>query len=245
MCDETDLTLANALFSGLPFSMVDVVSLLEQALHATKSTHYARAEDCLRDAYHSLLELRITQELKAQRLNAAMQHAMTLTRLFPHSPSGYQWQGDIWCDKVDYKKAVEAYKKGVRHSSDSVKLEDSAAKAAARRDSKVDPAAALPSEVFCYLFRFVPTKRVTALCVSRQWQQELLSNTTVWRDLSIHLLDKQSNGYWQAGLSRVLSPSLRTLFITTNVKICPLLYLIANAQCTHVKSIGLHVVLPL
>ncbi|ORY93263.1 hypothetical protein BCR43DRAFT_496607 [Syncephalastrum racemosum] len=217
--------------------MVDVISLLEQALHATKSAHYERAEDCLRDAYHSLLELRIAQALKTQRLNTAMQHAVTLTRLFPQSPSGYQWQGDIWCDKLDYKRAVEAYKKGVRHSDNSVNLEESAAKATERRDSKLDPVVALPSEVFCYLFEFVPTKRVTAMCVSRQWRQELLSNKAVWKDLSIHLIDKQPNGYWQAGLSRVLSSSLQTLSITTNVKICPLLYLLANAQCTHVKSI--------
>ncbi|ORY90436.1 hypothetical protein BCR43DRAFT_499300 [Syncephalastrum racemosum] len=218
--------------------MSTIHPLLEEALLASKGEDYPRLDTLLRNCLHSVLEVRVSRHHKAQQLDCAMRHANTLTQLFPDSPAGYRWQGDIYMDYCDYDNAIEAYKRGSTLTHDTQLLQR-ITDAQARRDTKLDPLQYLPAEIILHIFSFCPEARLTSTVVCHAWRKYLLALEPLWHDVELTLHRKPVSGFWQRGLSYVLKPSLQHLRLTTDSSLCPVLYMLTQANCTHLKTIEL------
>lgn len=229
--DEMANSLETLATPGAEFNQV-----LQGAVQAFKQSNFDQVETCLRDALLVVLHQRIDTLYQSRSLDEAMDAAVTVINLYPRLPTGYQWAGDICCDKCDYKTAIDYYTRGIA-KTESETLKQCLQIATTRCHIKLDPLACLPSELIARIFDFCPEKRVVCLRLSRAWQQKL-PHVPMWSSLDVALTNKRKSRHWQVGLTRVLGKGLRELTLKTCKPLCTVVDLLGKAECVNLRKIG-------
>ncbi|ORY93904.1 hypothetical protein BCR43DRAFT_349374 [Syncephalastrum racemosum] len=212
--------------------------LLQGAIAANKERDLVRLERCLRESLELVLGWRTNEYLKSGKLDVALDHANALIEMYPNSPVGYISAGDVYCEKCDYKRAVDIYAEGLAKSNQrsTAEIAQRVESTKLLRDKKCDPLIYLPGELIAKIFDYVPEKRVLCTRLSRTWRQRL-PLLPMWSTLRVDIQLRRP-GYWHNGLVRVLKPSLREIHIETDSELCPILSLMSQAGCDNVRKAG-------
>ncbi|ORY96147.1 hypothetical protein BCR43DRAFT_266722 [Syncephalastrum racemosum] len=219
-------------------SLDSLQDTIQDALDASEDADFYEVERCLRQATHTVLNLRIEDHCKAKHYELALKDAHALMALDPSSPDGYAWAGKIWSDALYFSKAAETYSVALKEvKKPEAQFGPLYKEAVARRDRKVDPLGYLPGELVMRIFGYLSDMRMTCTYVSKTWRRLLLA-LPLWKCLEVYLTRQRASGYWQRGLEAYLQPHLEELTLSCKDNLCTVVSMLNAAECHQLRRVG-------
>ncbi|ORY91866.1 hypothetical protein BCR43DRAFT_527198 [Syncephalastrum racemosum] len=138
-----------------------LLSLQAQSMQAIEDEDYVGAESHFYEAYRILLEDCTKSCTASGAFTAGMSYAGRLISFYPTAASGYQLQGRIHEEQLQYESAAKIYAQGVNSIEEPCDaLNEAYQNAKTRRDRKFDFVARLPDELIVCIFDFMLDERL-------------------------------------------------------------------------------------
>lgn len=189
-------------------------------------------------ALEDLFEQRALLLKEQHRLRHAVDLVKHLIRISPTSTRGFALLGYLFCEKLEFENAIDAYQSGLELGQDAslvARLE----RAKRQQDAKVDFVTRMPADIIIHIFSFIPRHRVLCSTVSKAWKDVLLQ-LPLWSTLSINTVGLDENGPWRRGIIPYLRPELSSLTVHTSHGVPLLASLLIEAGCEDVHKLRMH-----